>query len=80
MVVVAMNQADRDMLAVGAFALGGALLGYLIYSIVDNIGKYWIDQRLFLWVIVMPLGFISFALMGAGLLFIVRPVKESAKQ
>ncbi len=74
-----MNQADRDVLAVGAFALGGALLLHILYSIVDNVGKFWIDQRLFLWFFVVPVGFISFALIGYGLLLIVRSSKESVK-
>jgi hypothetical protein len=74
-----MDQFNEEMLAVGVFALGGALLLYIFYSILDNVGKPWIDQRLFLWVFVVPFGFLSFALIGYGLLLIIRPQKESAE-
>jgi len=77
--VVAMNQEQRELLAVGVFAVGGAMLLYMFYSILDNVGKPWIDQRLYLWYFVVPFGFVSFGLIGYGLLLILRSQKEGAK-
>jgi hypothetical protein len=74
-----MNQEQRELWAVIVFGVGGAMLLYMFYSILDNVGKPWIDQRSFLWVQVAPFGFLSFALIGAGLLLIIQSQKESAK-
>ena len=77
--MAAMNQEQRELLAVIVFALGGAMLLYMFYSILDNVGKPWIDQRLFLWAFVAPFGFLSFALIGGGLLLIIQSQKERTK-
>ena len=77
--MVLMNQFNKEMLAVGVFALGGASLLYVFYSILDTVGDYWIDQRLYLWVFVVPFSFLSFALIGYGLLLIIRSQEERAK-
>ena len=74
-----MNQEQRELLAVGVFALGGAMLLYILYSILDTVGDYWIDQRLYLWYFVVPFSFVSFALIGYGLLLILKSQKEHIK-
>jgi hypothetical protein len=71
-----MNQEQIELVAVGVFALGGAMLLYMFYSILDNVGKPWIDQRLFLWAFLAPFGFLAFGLIGHGLLLIIKSQKR----
>lgn len=68
---------DRGMLGVGVFSLGGAFLIYVFYSILENVGKPWIDQALFLWFFIMPLGLVAFFMLGWGLLLMLKSQKGS---
>jgi len=76
---MAMNQFNRELWAVAVFALGGAFLTYAVYSILDTVGDSFVDQRLFLWFFVVPFSFMAFALIGYGLLLIIKSQKERIK-
>jgi hypothetical protein len=67
------------MWGVVALSLGGAVLMFTFYQILDNVGKPWIDQGLFLWVLVVPLSFVAFFMLGWGLLMIIRARDKIAK-
>ena len=76
---MAMNQFNRELWAVAVFALGGAFLTYAVYPILDTVGDSFVDQRLFLWFFVVPFSFMAFALIGYGLLLIIKSQKERIK-
>ena len=72
-----MSQSERGPLAVILFTLGGGLLVYVFYEILDNVGKPWIDRTSFLVLLVLPYGLIAFLLLGLGLLLMFKSQKGS---
>ncbi len=74
-----MSQSEKGVLAVVVFALGGALLVFVFYEMLENVGKPWIDSTLLLWGFVLPLGLGAFLLLGWGLLLIFRSQRGSVR-
>lgn len=74
-----MVDSKSGLMGVAFFALGGALLLFGIYYIVENENKPWIDKGLFTMFFVLPVGLVAFFLLGLGLLLLVKSQKEGVK-
>lgn len=59
-----------------SFAIGGALLLFELYYIIENANKPWIDMGLFTSYFVLPFGFIAFFLLGLGLFLLVESTRS----
>jgi hypothetical protein len=64
------------LLGLTVFALGGALLSFGIFVIVENANKPWIDKGLFTAFFVLPVGIVAFFLLGFGLYLLVKSQKK----
>jgi len=70
--MVVMRQSDKGILGVGVFSLGGVLLFFIFYLILENAGKPWINDWFLFMFVVLPFGLIAFFLVGLGLLLMMR--------
>jgi len=55
-----------------SFAIGGGLLFLGLYYILENANKPWINTGEFAFFFVLPLGFMTFFLLGLGLFLLVK--------
>lgn len=54
------------------FTIGGGLLLFGLYFILENANKPWINTGLFAVFFVLPLGFMTFFLLGLGLFLLLK--------
>jgi len=71
-----LSQSDNGLIGVISFAIGGALLLFGIYYILENVDKSWIDKGLFMSFFVLPIGLIAFFLLGLGLFMIAKSARS----
>jgi len=55
-----------------SFAIGGGLLLFGLYFILENANKPYIDTGLFAFFFVLPFGFMTFFLLGLGLFLLIK--------
>ena len=55
-----------------SFAIGGGLLLFGLYYILENANKPWINTGQFAFFFVLPLGFVTFLLLGLGLSLLLK--------
>lgn len=67
-----MSDSKSGLMGVLLFTLGGILLLFGIYQIMENVNKPWINKELFTMFFVLPIGLAAFFLLGYGLLQIVK--------
>jgi hypothetical protein len=72
-----MSHIDKGMWGVVALSLGGGLLMFTIFTMLDNMSNPVVIRSLLLWSLVVPLSLVSFFMLGWGLLMIIRARDKS---
>jgi len=67
-----MGQSEEITYGVLSFTVGGTLLFYGLYFVLQNVNKSNINQELFSWFFVIPIGLLAFFLLGVGLALIIK--------
>ena len=60
-----------------SFAIGGGLLLFGLYYILENANKPWINTGEFAVFFVLPLGFVTFFLLGLGLFLLLKSASRA---
>jgi len=55
-----------------SFAIGGSLLLFGLYYILENANKSYINTGEFAFFFVLPIGFLAFFLLGLGLFLLIK--------